>query len=317
MDPWNIPSFGGLVELTHQTGVDIRPTLLIVSTDLYVAKDLHSPEEERHYTELALRLIDLVDASTRAAMAERLADYSQAPAAVMRRLLAYGAPFEVENGGQVETVPFDAPAVHSVADPSDPMHELNELFFTAEPEERRLILLNLGYSKLPRACAPPRPLAGKTVENLESAALTHQVQQCIQELERSLGISRSQARRVIEDPSGEPIVVAALALGMPADVLQRILLCLNAGISHSVERVYQLSALYDEIATEDALRLLKVWQECSKAANAAEGEMPAPSESSAHQPHYALAEPPRRESPAPRPAIRWEEYVKRKLDGAA
>ena len=39
-------------------------------------------------------------------------------------------------------------------------------------------------------------------------------------LERKLANSRTQARRIITDESGEPIVVAAKALDLPADVVQ-------------------------------------------------------------------------------------------------
>jgi hypothetical protein len=64
----NIPNLDGLVALANRDGVDIKPTLLRVTTDLYVQKPSHSVEEERHYTELALRLIEAVDAPTRAAV---------------------------------------------------------------------------------------------------------------------------------------------------------------------------------------------------------------------------------------------------------
>ena len=57
-----IPNLDGLTELANRDGVDIKPTLLRVVTDLYVQKPVHSAEEERHYTELAVRLIDQVDA---------------------------------------------------------------------------------------------------------------------------------------------------------------------------------------------------------------------------------------------------------------
>ena len=66
-----MPNLNGLLELANRDGVDIQPTLLRVVTDLYVQKPTHSAEEERHYTELALRLIDLVDARTRSIVAER------------------------------------------------------------------------------------------------------------------------------------------------------------------------------------------------------------------------------------------------------
>ena len=66
-------------------------------------------------------------------------------------------------------------------------------------------------------------------------------------LERALGISQALAERIARDHSGEPIVVAAKALGMQAAVLQRILLFLNPAIGQSVERVYDLARLFDEL----------------------------------------------------------------------
>ena len=62
----------GLDSLARRDGVDIRPTLVRVLTDLYVQKPSHSAEEERHYTELALRLIDSVDLATRMTIAKKL-----------------------------------------------------------------------------------------------------------------------------------------------------------------------------------------------------------------------------------------------------
>ncbi len=55
-------------------------------------------------------------------------------------------------------------------------------------------------------------------------------------------------------------MVAAVALGMPATVLQRILLCLNPAISQSVQRVYELALLHEEIEPDAALRLIAIWQ---------------------------------------------------------
>ena len=83
----NLPNLNGLVELGNRDGVDIRPTLLRVMTDLYVQKSRHTEQEEQHFTELALRLIDLVDAKTRAIVADKIASCPTAPAAVRHRLL--------------------------------------------------------------------------------------------------------------------------------------------------------------------------------------------------------------------------------------
>ncbi|OYX76167.1 MAG: hypothetical protein B7Y77_02640, partial [Bradyrhizobium sp. 35-63-5] len=76
----------GLVDLACRDGVDVRPTLLRVLTDLYVQKAGHSAFEQIQYVELALGLIDGVDDATRAAVAASLASYPTAPTAVLDRL---------------------------------------------------------------------------------------------------------------------------------------------------------------------------------------------------------------------------------------
>jgi hypothetical protein len=69
------PGFDGLLMLSRRDGVDIRPTLLRVLTDLYVQTSTHSVEEERHFVELTSRLIDHVDDATRAVVRARLSIY--------------------------------------------------------------------------------------------------------------------------------------------------------------------------------------------------------------------------------------------------
>src|SRR5262245_31765857 len=81
-----LPNLDGLIALARQDGVDIRPTLLRVLTDLYVQKDTHTRGEEDHFTELALSLLEGLDVPTRAAIAKKLAPYAQAPQAVLDRL---------------------------------------------------------------------------------------------------------------------------------------------------------------------------------------------------------------------------------------
>jgi hypothetical protein len=81
-----LPNLDGLIGLARQDGVDVRPTLVRVLTDLYVQKRAHTTEEEHRYTELALWLLAGVDVATRAAVAKKLAAYPQAPRLVIRRL---------------------------------------------------------------------------------------------------------------------------------------------------------------------------------------------------------------------------------------
>jgi hypothetical protein len=80
------PNLDGLDDLARLRGVDTRPTLARVLTDLYVQKPAHTLDEETHYTELVLRLLEGVDVGTRAVVAHKLATYPAAPRAVVLRL---------------------------------------------------------------------------------------------------------------------------------------------------------------------------------------------------------------------------------------
>src|ERR1700741_4741989 len=80
------PGFDGLMTLSRREGVDIRPTLLRVLTDLYVQASSHSEDEQRQFVELATRLIDQVDGGTRGPVRGRLAIYPTTPAPIMQKL---------------------------------------------------------------------------------------------------------------------------------------------------------------------------------------------------------------------------------------
>jgi uncharacterized protein (DUF2336 family) len=80
------PTIQGLIDLARRDAVDIRPTLLCVLTDLYVRESAHPQDAQARFAELACRLLDGVDRSTRATIAERLAAYAGTPAVVASRL---------------------------------------------------------------------------------------------------------------------------------------------------------------------------------------------------------------------------------------
>jgi hypothetical protein len=281
MDTPSLSSLQGFTEIGLRGGVDMRPTLLRVLTDLYVQKLTHTPDEDRHYTELALRLLECVDAPTRVAVATRLAHHLSPPARVMQKLAAdlpkvaatlraIHAPLTrstIAAAKQESTVT----AIGDRADRTkhtatrgemnvDLSGELNEMFFAADAQQRRLILLNLHIV----APAPAEssgivhdPAVGR---RLEAAVLGRKREDLARELSRALVISREQARRIAGDELGEPIVVAAKALGVSRDHLHRILLFVNTAIGHSVERVHALAALYEEMHLQAALDLVEVWQ---------------------------------------------------------
>jgi uncharacterized protein (DUF2336 family) len=289
------PKLEGLDNLARRDGVDTRPTLVRVLTDLYIQKPAHSSEEERHYTELALRLIDTVDLATRVLIAKKLAVYPGAPPAVARRLardvievaepvLRHCAVLTVADFDAVvrdfgpshaaviasRNAPATAPVVrptvatatadigferaHESAD-----LELAGLFFSADPAARRMLLMSVGNAEGEPPAAPmlsPRELPNETIRALESAALSRNRAQFTTLLEQALRLTHEKAERIVNDASGEPLLVAAKAVGMPSVVLQRVLMFIDPAIGESVQRVFELAALYERIHTQAALRII-------------------------------------------------------------
>ena len=229
-----------LVDLACRDGVDVRPTLLRVVTDLYVQKPNHSTEEETQFVELALGLIEAVDHQTRIVISGTLAGYPGAPAAVLEKLAGLAtasADARIEAG----------------------QNELTNLFFSAPPDERRLILVNLDVA-VSNPVRRVMPVASELIRRLESAALNRNLGEFSRVLERALGVDRNLAEKITADEHGEPIVVAARAIGMKLEVLQRILLFLNPVIGQSAQRVYKLRHLFEELSAESAEYMLTIWQ---------------------------------------------------------
>lgn len=274
MESASLSRLDHLTRLELRDGVDMRPTLVRVLTDLYVQKPTHTPDEELHYTELALRLLDAVDVGTRQAVAESLKRYAAPPLPVIERLArdlpeVAAAVRRQANGQKPGHIPHsDGPIQAGIA------IELNELFLAASAHERRLILLNLDIvAPLPAGSVKLLRDAAMT-ERLEAAALSRNREAFAQHLAQALQLSRTQAHRLADDELGEPIVTAARALTIRREVLYRILLFVNVSIGHSVERVHALASLFDELTVQAAEHMVAIWQALPKTERPVERHQP-------------------------------------------
>jgi hypothetical protein len=246
------PGLEGLFDLACRDGVDIRPTLLRVLTDLYVQKPAHSAAEESQYVELAARLIDAADPVTRATVVARLASYPGAPVALLDKL--------ADVTGYTIT-PAAAPLARGThaEQVARTDGDLVGVFFQAGSDERRLILINLDAAGTGERRAPVAN-AADLCRRLETAALARNIDEFARLLQSALSIGPDLARRIATDDSGEPILVAARALGMMQVMLQRVLLFINPAIGQSVQRVYELANLYSEITPQAAHAMTDIWR---------------------------------------------------------
>lgn len=241
-----------------QHGVDVKPTLLRVLTDLYVQKPSHTADEEQQFVELAVRLIGAVDPHTRRIVADKLAAYPGAPADILDRLQAD----DRDEADVPAPVPASSPTAEPVASASDPSR-LSERFFTGDADERRMILAELAGSHAPAAVRPDR--ADDISRALEAAVLGGRPSDFIRQLESAFGLPRVIVQRIVNDVSGEPLVVIARALAMPVDALQRVLMFINPAVGQSVRRVYALTSLHADVSPLAALRLIACWRETAAA----------------------------------------------------
>src|ERR1700712_587339 len=113
------PGFDGLMTLSRREGVDIRPTLLRVLTDLYVQASTHTLDEEKQFVELTARLIDQVDDATRAAVRARLSVYPQTPRAILNKLNLRPAMPDQRMPLAPSIAPVEVPAVAAAKPPTD------------------------------------------------------------------------------------------------------------------------------------------------------------------------------------------------------
>jgi hypothetical protein len=258
--------------LSRREGVDIRPTLLRVLTDLYVQTPAHTADEERQFVELTSRLIEQVDDATRAVVRGRLSVYPGTPAPIMRKLGLQQAHPE-QRVPLAARIPEQPPAPPPARPPTEAQlrlsalsmqpndaAEISAMFFSAAASERALILHNLAEAPLKPAARITAARTARAIETLEMAAFAADTENFTLELGEALILPARIAAQVVNDPGGEPLACAMKALGMPGAVFQRVLMFLNPEFGASVNNVYRLSRLYDRLSERSALIMLAAWR---------------------------------------------------------
>ncbi len=254
-----------LLGLADRPGNDIRARLLLALTALYVERATHTEEEKRQYAELAQRLIDVVNETTRAAVAGILREHPTAPIEISRRLSQDAAPgTNSATAGSARLPAADTvPAPQATGFPYEALDpaEWGEAFFAAAAPARRDLLALIASRCEGQKAEPVQDMARADYERLDAAALQGRIGAFIRDFERLLDLPHGLSERIINDPTGEPIVVAAIAVHMPIAVLQRLLLLVNPAVGHSVERVFDLTNLAYDLDRAAAIRLLSSWRD--------------------------------------------------------
>jgi hypothetical protein len=281
------------------SGADASARLLMALTALYVQRSNHTAQEQQQYTELVLGLIDKVGPAARAAAAARLCRQADAPAAAIERLGGARLPPDGERDdgrppaaadrrvrchppeqGPVEN---DLPAILSGRQPAGqgpgqeqsqgqdgapigeaPLTpEFGEAFFAASAVERRRMLSTITGAD---ACKADADNDRRFHVRIDITPWRGRTGAFARDFERLIDAPTSLSERILNDPSGEPMVIAARATGMPVAVLQRILVLISPAAHHSVQRVYDLTELYHAVGGGTARDLLAVWRMAARMA---------------------------------------------------
>lgn len=262
-------------------GADASARLLLALTALYVQRSDHTAQEQQQFSALALGLINKAGPAARAAAAARLCRHADAPAAVIERLAGgqssssgagaalSGAGLRAGDSAEQAAVESDVAAAKPGRQPLTA--EFGEAFFAASPVERREMLSAIAAAGSGNAAADND---GRFHVRVDIAPWRARTGAFARDFERLIDAPNGLGERILNDPWGEPLVIAARATGMPVAVLQRILVLVSP-VPHSVQRVYELTELYHAVSGDTARDLLAVWRLAASRGVGCAGEAPA------------------------------------------
>jgi uncharacterized protein YjbI with pentapeptide repeats len=226
------------------------------------AQDLHA--EELHHFEADLFLgSDLFATFAGDELAgQELTDAMLTDAMLTDAILADAAPAgaELTSGdsgaasGSLSAASLPAPA------PAPLTPEFGAAFFAASPAERRRILSEVAA---PGAADADSESGRRFHVRIDVAPWHGRTGAFARDFARLIDAPASLCDRILNDPWGEPMVVAARATGMPVAILQRILLLVSLAAHHPVQRVYELTDLYHALDGRTARELLGVWRDAA------------------------------------------------------
>ena len=133
--------------------------------------------------------------------------------------------------------------------------ESASLFLCARPSQRIEILLAAQRSRLGRSSASSVPANSVSLEELEVATVARQPERFLALFAKALDCEPELARKIVDDPTGEPLAVALAALGAANEVLVRILISNDLLAGAAYQRIGALTRLNNAL-DRDAARLV-------------------------------------------------------------
>jgi uncharacterized protein (DUF2336 family) len=130
------------------------------------------------------------------------------------------------------------------------------LFLSATPNQRVEILLAVQRAQLGRPASSLLAAQPAKLDELELAAVSRQPDRFLAILAEALDCDANLARRIVDDPSGEPLAVALAALGAANDVIVRVLISNDLSAGASYQRIRALARLNNALNRNAAMAVI-------------------------------------------------------------
>ena len=130
------------------------------------------------------------------------------------------------------------------------------LFLSATPDQRVEILLAAQRAQLGRPASSIFAVERARLHELELAAVARQPDRFVALLAETLDCDLNLARRIVDDPSGEPLAVALAALGAANEIVVRVLISTDLSAGASYRRIRALARLNSALNRNAAMLVI-------------------------------------------------------------
>ena len=275
-----VPDLSGLIELSRDPALDLKPVILRVQTDMFVAAPSRDRAMIHAFESLAAGLIPTVDEATASIVADKLGGCPDLPEAVRAALMARGfdvaPPRAAEDQAEADRALAENPGVligmrvlerllararrdadlarTLLARPDIPAADLAPLWLHADAEARRAIGEAVEATAALRPCpAAPRALASALVERSHA----RDVPGFLATLGEGLGLPQDYLSAAPDPVSRYDFLTLALrAADLREGEAVFVFLTLNDTVARSVDRVFSLVTLFRETSRAGARDLL-------------------------------------------------------------
>ncbi|MFY9289911.1 MAG: hypothetical protein WAP03_04305 [Methylorubrum rhodinum] len=274
------PDLSGLIELSRDPALDLKPVILRVQTDMFVAAPSRDRAMIHAFESLAAGLIPTVDEATAAIVADKLGGCPDLPEAVRAALATRGldvAPARApQDQAEADRALAENPGILIgtrvlerllararreadlarilLARPDIPAADLAPLWLHAGSDGRRAIGEAVEATAALRPCPQaPRSLASALVERSHARDVTG----FIATLGEGLGLPQDYLGAAPDPASRYDLLTLALrAADLREGEAVFVFLTLNDAVARSVERVFSLVTLFRETSRAGARDLL-------------------------------------------------------------